>query len=304
MATYNRANFILESLLSIQNQTFQNWECLIIDDGGSDNTKSVIEKLLQSDNRFLYFKRNEDYRKGLPGCRNYGLDLAKGSYVIFFDDDDVVHPDNLKINLIELEDNTIDFCHYNKLAYYHSKPKIQKAIILRKQFLALDKIEDVITQKIGLASCTVLWKIKCFDVLRFNESLMYAEEWECYSRLILSGRKGIMIDAVLYYNRKHSNSNTGQFFQNNPMHLQSKSAAIVLIVKNLVDKNLLTYSLKKYFVILSYDYQKYKVFEQLLSLIKISKSERIKWFIFYFFLPLRIYLYQIKIKFLKAKINS
>ena len=87
MATYNRAHFIVETLLSIQNQIFQDWECLIIDDGGTDNTAEVIKPILDQDTRFSYRKRPEQYQKGLPGCRNYGIDLAQGQYIIFFDDD-------------------------------------------------------------------------------------------------------------------------------------------------------------------------------------------------------------------------
>ena len=88
MATYNRAQFIMETLNSIKNQTYKNWECLIIDDGGSDNTEDVIAPLLKKDTRFKFLKRTDKYLKGLPGCRNYGLDVAQGDYIIFFDDDD------------------------------------------------------------------------------------------------------------------------------------------------------------------------------------------------------------------------
>ena len=92
MATYNRAHFIVETLQSIQNQTFQDWECIIIDDGGTDNTTEVIQPIVANDKRFQFVKRESNYQKGLPGCRNYGIDLARGDYIIFFDDDDIVHP--------------------------------------------------------------------------------------------------------------------------------------------------------------------------------------------------------------------
>ena len=61
MATYNRAHFIVETLLSIQNQTYKNWECHIIDDGGTDNTVEVIQPVLLNDNRFIFNKRPEKY---------------------------------------------------------------------------------------------------------------------------------------------------------------------------------------------------------------------------------------------------
>ncbi len=98
MATYNRAHLITETLRSIQAQTYTNFECSIIDDGGTDNTAEIIAPFLE-DTRFTFQKRPSTYGKGLPGCRNYGLDLAKGEFVIFFDDDDIIHPQNLEIGL-------------------------------------------------------------------------------------------------------------------------------------------------------------------------------------------------------------
>ena len=83
MATYNRAHFIAETLETITAQTFENWECLVIDDGGTDNTNEIINSILEQDNRFQFLKRPDRYKKGLAGCRNYGLDLAKGDCVIF-----------------------------------------------------------------------------------------------------------------------------------------------------------------------------------------------------------------------------
>ena len=112
MATYNRAQYIVESIKSIQDQTLEDWECIIVDDGGTDNTEEVLESLLNKDKRFKYLKRTSKYQKGLPGSRNYGLDEAKGDYIIFFDDDDIAHPQNLEICVHELSNKDISFCRY------------------------------------------------------------------------------------------------------------------------------------------------------------------------------------------------
>ena len=77
MATYNRAHFIVETLESIQTQSFKDWECLIIDDGATDDTNEIINPILKEDHRFQFLKRPESYKKGLPGCRNFGLDIQK-----------------------------------------------------------------------------------------------------------------------------------------------------------------------------------------------------------------------------------
>ncbi|MDD3722643.1 MAG: glycosyltransferase family 2 protein [Lutibacter sp.] len=269
MATYNRAHFIVETLQSIQNQTFTDWECLIIDDGGTDNTAEVILPILEQDSRFKYLKRPNNYKKGLPGCRNYGIDLAKGEYIIFFDDDDIVHPNNLKTCLEVFKTNSVDFCHYQKLAFERQKPSFESKPTLIQQYISKADIEKIVTQEIGLASCTVMWKKYCFENCRFNEKLLYAEEWECYSRLMSEDFEGIVIDNILYYNRKHPNSNTGEFFKNDTIRVNSKKEAVLLVSENLAAKNLMTPSLLKYLAGFALSFR-----DQLLlhNILKIAKS--------------------------------
>jgi glycosyltransferase involved in cell wall biosynthesis len=294
MATYNRAHFIVETLQSIQAQTCTDWECLIIDDGGTDSTRETIDPILENDNRFQFFKRPDTYKKGLSGCRNYGLDLAKGDFVIFFDDDDIAHPNNLKIGVEILEKHNVDFCHYQKLSFEGQKPLIQNSLIKVQQYLTKEDLEKVLNQKIGLASCTVLWSKKCFDKIRFIESLVYAEEWECYSRLISENFRGIIISNVLYYNRKHADSNTGEFHRNNPVRRASKKEAIVLVIRNLNEKKMVSPSILRYFVTMAIDFKEYDLFNQILNIVELSTFKKLKWQLFYITLPLRLSVYKLK----------
>ncbi|MGQ7945246.1 glycosyltransferase family 2 protein [Flavobacterium sp. WC2509] len=301
MATYNRSHFIQETLSSIQNQTYQDWECLIIDDGGTDNTLEVITPILEQNSRFTFLKRPDGYTKGLPGCRNYGLDIAKGDYIIFFDDDDIVHADNLKICLESLDNESLDFCHYQKLSFNGVSPSIKKhqTVLVIEKSLAKDNIEKVITQKIGLASCTVMWKSKCFREIRFNENLLYAEEWECYSRIISENFKGIIIDSILYFNRKHPNSNTGEFFTNNPIRRASQADAIVLVLQNLKDKHLLNETLIRYFITNSVGFKEFDLYNRIIEILDLNILQKLKWVSFYKSYSLRLPIYKIKKRFKK-----
>ena len=294
MATYNRANFIKETLLSIQNQTFANWECIIIDDGGTDNTGDIIQEVLQDDKRFQFLKRTGQYKKGLPGCRNCGLDLAQGDYIVFFDDDDIVHPDNLKISHTIIMNNNVDFCHYQKQSFENEGPVFQFQMVQNRTSLSDKDIESVLTQKIGMASCTVLWSKKCFESIRFREELLYAEEWECYSRIIMNGFRGLIIDSVLYFNRKHPNSNTAEFYRNNTIRKTSKKDAILLVIGNLKNKGFLTNSLIRYFIQMSLQFKEFNLFKSILAEAKMSNVEQIKWLVFYKLLPLRLFLHKFK----------
>ncbi|MBF4507136.1 glycosyltransferase [Flavobacterium sp. JLP] len=299
MATYNRSHFILEALSSIQNQIYSNWECLIIDDGGTDNTIEVITPILEQDSRFKFLKRPDNYKKGLPGCRNFGLDLAKGDFIIFFDDDDIVHPDNLKICIEILINENLDFCHYQKLSFEKENPLIEKSQISRKESLSKADIEKIVTQKIGLASCTVMWKKKCFSKIRFKENLLYAEEWECYTRIISNNFKGVMIDAILYYYRKHAVSNTGDFYTNNPISRLSKNEAVLLILKNLKEKQLLTDSIILYFVTVSLSFKEFNLFNKIIKILDLNIFQKFQLKLFYISYPLRMPIYKMKKRFKK-----
>lgn len=294
MATYNRAEYILESIQSIQSQTFQDWECLIIDDGGTDATRDVLEPVLNKDPRFKYFTRTSDYQKGLPGSRNYGLDLAKGDYIIFFDDDDIAHPQNIELCVFELSNKDISFCRYIRdvftgdFVYEYEYSKDYSSF-----YIDQNDIESILKNELLFNSCAVMWKKECFEILRFEENLMYAEEWELYSRIISKGVKGISISKSLFYGRKHPDSNTGEFYRNDPIRRKSNAEAVYLVVKNLKETNLLTNAILKYFIQMSLQYKEYNLFERILNTLDLSKKEELKWRLFYVQLPLRLYFYGI-----------
>ncbi len=266
MATYNRAHLIGETLDSILNQSFEDWECLIIDDGSTDNTKEILRPYLLKDLRLNYYERTKNHKKGLPGGRNQGLELAKGDYIIFFDDDDIVHPDNLKICIEVLSDKDLYFCRYDKEPFGEEwKPDTLKQDTgFTSKFVDIDELENVVIGNLPFASCTVLWKRECFEDNRFKEELLYAEEWECYTRILSTGIKGISIDKVLYYNRKHPNSNTGEFYNFDPVRRTSNLMAINLVINNLSKKGLLSPNLVQYFIRTGFFLKEISVIEEVL----------------------------------------
>lgn len=295
MATYNRAQFIVETLVSIQNQTFLDWECLIIDDGGTDKTTEIIAPILQLDNRFQFKKRPSTYLKGLPGSRNYGLDIARGDFIIFFDDDDIPHPQNLELCVLELNDQSISFCRYVRNVFFgdfHYQFDYSKNYT--SFFIDKTDIEQMINNELPFNSCAVMWKKECFVNHKFIENLMYAEEWELYPRIVSSGFRGVSIEKCLFYGRKHKNSNTGEFYNNDPIRRESYVNAILLVVKNLKDKNLLSYSIIRYFIATSMNFKEFSLFEKIITILELSKFECLKWHFFYFILPARLTLYKFR----------
>jgi glycosyltransferase involved in cell wall biosynthesis len=89
--TYNRADLIAATLRSVQAQEFAEFEVLVVDDGSKDNTAEVVRPFV-ADSRFQYLPKMNAER---GAARNYGLDRARGEYVIFLDSDDLFHPNHL-----------------------------------------------------------------------------------------------------------------------------------------------------------------------------------------------------------------
>jgi glycosyltransferase involved in cell wall biosynthesis len=98
--TYNSHGLLAETLLSVAAQTFPNWECIVVDDESTDNTRAVVEGFVARDGRFRYV-----WQKNAERCeaRNHGLRLAQGEYVAFLDHDDLWEPSFLEETVAYLE---------------------------------------------------------------------------------------------------------------------------------------------------------------------------------------------------------
>ena len=107
--TFNRGDLIKETLDSVQAQTYKSWECIVVDDGSTDNTAMVLNSYQEKDGRIQYIKRPEHLPKGANTCRNLGIEKAGGDYIVFFDSDDLMTPDHLEVKLKPFEDEAIDF---------------------------------------------------------------------------------------------------------------------------------------------------------------------------------------------------
>jgi glycosyltransferase involved in cell wall biosynthesis len=96
ITAFNQDKFISEAIESVLNQTYSNLECIIIDDGSIDMTKSICEKFAQQDNRVKYFVQEN---KGVSLARNKGFELSSGIFIQFLDGDDFLLPDKLQIQV-------------------------------------------------------------------------------------------------------------------------------------------------------------------------------------------------------------
>lgn len=107
--TYNRAHLIGETLDSVLAQTYTNWECIVVDDGSTDDTEVLMSKYLKNDSRFHYLQRTEEYVKGANSCRHVGFLKAKGKYINWFDSDDIMHTNHLDEKIKKIVAGGYDF---------------------------------------------------------------------------------------------------------------------------------------------------------------------------------------------------
>lgn len=107
MPTYNCAKFIGETIESVQKQTYNNWEIIIVDDCSKDNTEEVVNKYIEKDKRIKYHRFQEN--QGAAKARTKAMELATGNYMAFLDSDDLWKEDKLEKQLKFMEDNNYNF---------------------------------------------------------------------------------------------------------------------------------------------------------------------------------------------------
>jgi glycosyltransferase involved in cell wall biosynthesis len=145
---YNGSRFLAETVASVFEQSFNDFELLIINDGSTDNTKEIIDALQEKYNRITYFEKKNS---GVSAARNLGLIKANGEFVVFLDADDLMHPDFLQLRIDLLNQNPrMGFCGSGiDLIGADSKP-LKNALPLRAP--AGQVINEILFYKRGTAT--------------------------------------------------------------------------------------------------------------------------------------------------------
>lgn len=103
LPAYNSSSFIGETIDSVLNQTFKNFELIVVDDGSTDKTKEIIEEFIKKDERVKYFYQKNSGGPSKP--KNFGISKAKGKYIAFLDHDDIWISDKLEKQLSSFKEN-------------------------------------------------------------------------------------------------------------------------------------------------------------------------------------------------------
>jgi len=192
---YNHAQFIVEAMESVVNQTFNDFECIIINDGSTDNTEEVVINWISKDNRFKYFYQKNS---GLSNARNRGIFLSSGLYILPLDSDD------------KISENYLEKCF--KILELHGDVKIVygEAYLFgktnRKWNLDTYNFEDLLYK--NMIYCTGLFRKEDWEKVEgYDENLREGlEDWEFWINILKNGGEVVKVNNCYFYYRIKDNS--------------------------------------------------------------------------------------------------
>ena len=220
IVNYNKSKFIKDTLHSVHEQTFKNWECIIIDDCSSDNSISIITNFIKKDSRYKLIENSKNL--GASNSRNIGYESAKFDYVIFLDSDDVLTVDCL-INRKEVfvENELIDFAVF-PMGTFIKKKGDSKYVWNNFQGNTLDRF---LSHDLPWALPSVLWRKSFLKKLNgFNGKFRRLQDVELHTRAIVESGGNYKIfdfsDPDCYYRIDDKRS----VFKN---HIESKCDGVI-----------------------------------------------------------------------------
>ncbi|CAN5734078.1 glycosyltransferase family 2 protein [soil metagenome] len=221
MPVYNSEKFIAESIRSVMQQSYTNWELIVIDDGSVDNTKKIVQQFCEFDERIHYFFQTNS---GQGTARNKGIGKGKGAFVAFLDADDLWMPGKLENQL-----NFINVCNadlvFADTAVIDEDGKQQRESwnVEDKKYQGTQGLIDFLTSNripllTVLAKKNALLKVKGFIE---GEGYQYGEDYDLWLRMLESG-------AVFY-----SNSERLAFYRQHSTQITTNKMAMLQVVQRL-----------------------------------------------------------------------
>jgi glycosyltransferase involved in cell wall biosynthesis len=205
--TFNRAYILPTAIKSVLDQTYKNFEYIIVDDGSTDNTEEVVGKI--NDKRIIYIKNNRS--KGPSGARNTGLDIAKGEWVTYIDDDDQWYPKLLEVmirNVIKNKKTVFAIPRGKKTLELYENNVLVKEIDNSDNYPKNLSIQDIVFKTFHFDNIGFMHSRKVIDdTIRFDETgeLGALEDWEFALQLCEKYPNGLLkvSDTLFHYRQRY-----------------------------------------------------------------------------------------------------
>lgn len=171
---YNSQEFLRQTIESIVDQSYKNWELILIDDASSDDTVNIINKYVSEFNNIRLIKNKVNLGAGV--ARNRGIHAAKGDFIAFLDADDLWNPNKLEIQINHMLKNNVDVC-------FSSYELIdERGIRLFKKVKALEKLSykkllrsNYLGNLTGIYNCKSIGKIESPELRKRQDWLLWLE---------------------------------------------------------------------------------------------------------------------------------
>lgn len=197
---YNVEAYVRKSLQSIADQTFADWECIVVDDGSTDGSGAICDEFAALDSRFRVIHQSN---QGLPAARNVGLELAQGKYIAFLDSDDYIHPDMYQVLLDAIRQTDSDIAisqvqMVNSMSEpFQSNPLIDYQLKNREQLFYSWFVEPLDSNFFA----TVWNKLYTRELIgkERNADMVPGQDQEFNMRMFLKCRRAVIVNQVLYH---------------------------------------------------------------------------------------------------------
>lgn len=218
---YNAEKYLEECLNSIKNQTYKNFEVIMVNDGSKDDSETICMNFLRSDSRFRYLKKENG---GVSSARNVGLDNVEGDYITFIDADDWVDENYLDLLITTVKKNHSDivvssYKQFNNIDIFYLRAySLQEKYLLNFERMNRDDFLTIFPKLMSTNVCfnnavAKLFRKELVNDLRFDTSIKYGEDLDFYFRLYLNVDSISYVDEPTYVYRMHGDSTTSNFNQ-------------------------------------------------------------------------------------------
>lgn len=198
---YNSEKYLEAALMSAQQQSYENIEVLLIDDGSTDSSPAICDCFAQKDTRFRVIHQKNS---GPSAARNRGIDEARGEYLTFFDNDDLLHKDFIKILYGLCMENGCDialtksFPFLDESTIPYGKPGNELTFMDNRE-LSLQLVDMGWT---GLAvTMAKIFRKSLFENIRFNENRIIGDDDSTIYLLYWASQKSVLFHSTLYFYR-------------------------------------------------------------------------------------------------------
>ncbi len=175
--TYNRAVMLYKSISAVVNQTFEDWELIVIDDASNDNTYKVVSDF--ENYKIKYVKNELNIERS--ASRNKGIELAKGKYICFLDSDDIWRPNHLEVIYNYLTSNNFpEILLFTGYTWHFSDDNIQNVVL--PNTYNFNPVEYIIEYQPCSSSVCISKSI--LTKYKFNENLFINEDVELFARIV------------------------------------------------------------------------------------------------------------------------